>query len=556
MIDKRRNRNRVIIIIVFILLVVGMIYLLLPSRGKITVINEDLKTVVFKHDSNWKLKQKDDNLILLKNVGGSQLKIQITTINNDYRYSSIDELVDELNYNIQDQNKSYKLISKKKGTVTANMYNSYKFLYENNDEQAMVVVYKIGDKLISYIYEASNDYFDILLDSVHSIINSLSIKDESYELGDSVKLNIEDISYASNSDLDNLLTDTNIYKIASNNYLVEYEIPSIFKVTSMVSSSNGYYEYKKDYQNKINMTFYITGNSNIYKYFDTDRLNIYSKCSYYRDNESGDYSNYKEVVSKYDSKYDSYIYRCSYDYKPSYSETTTKGEKIYLLFAISNNQTLVIEIESNNIPVTKKMLDMIKIKSVTNYSSYILNIKDGNNLVGELKEFTDYNYNKIRTVKLLIPDKYKEVEGLSDNIYEHRSYRLNYDETYDLYDYEINYQLDSSVAAYDEKTMKSRIDSINSIYVKSTYGKAQNLTFTKKITLNGKEFYMYDGGYTTRSGVLLEKSRKDYYKYMKVLFYIVSDKSAVEITINGNDKKITDSILKEVTNFTINEESV
>ena len=52
------------------------------------------------------------------------------------------------------------------------------------------------------------------------------------------------------------------------------------------------------------MKFSVLGNSNIYTFFDINRSNIYSKCSYYRDNESGDYSNYKEVVSKYDSKYE------------------------------------------------------------------------------------------------------------------------------------------------------------------------------------------------------------------------------------------------------------
>ncbi len=560
---KYISKYKLLFIIAIIVCCCGIILAIaLPGNKKITVINENLKSIAFKHDSTWKLKENKDNLIVLKHNSDSQIKIQITEINNDFKYSSIDELVDELLYGIQNQNKSYKLISKNNEVITNNHYNSYKFLYENDEEQVMVIAYKIGDKLVSIIYEASNDYFDILLDSVHSIVNSISIKDDDYTLRNSVQMNLSDIKYSSGGNIDNLIKGTKKYKTATNNYLVEYSIPDIFKLW-MIDSTVGHYEYSTEDSKKIEITASVY-KVNIYEMFDTERAgSVYSSYSYYRDNTDGSMSNFKEVLSKLNGKYDGYIYRCSYndtgysyDDKFEKHEYTRNNEIARVIYALDNNHIFDIEIKTTGLPITKKLIDSIKIDSVTNYSSYVLNEKEGNNIVGTLKTFSDYKRDKITNIKLLIPDKYEEYDSVSNSIYASRYYRINYDEEYDLYDYEIEFKLDNTVSSFEE-VCKSRVDIVNSIYVKSTYGKSQNLTFTKKMTINGKEFYIYDGGYTDRSGVMLQTgNRKYYYVNKKMLFYKVSDKLFITITIDGNDKAITDKVLEEVTNFTINEENV
>ena len=102
---------------------------------------------------------------------------------------------------------------------------------------------------------------------------------------------------------------------------------------------------------------------------------------------------------------------------------------------------------------------------------------------------------------------------------------------------------------------KNIIKNINDIYIKGTYGKMNKLKYSKKISINGKEFEMYTGGYTNRSGVMLMPKRKKYYQNKTVLFYNIDKDSYLEIVIDGNGKPITNDILKELTNFTINEEN-
>jgi hypothetical protein len=54
-------------------------------------------------------------------------------------------------------------------------YQSYSYLYENESNQVLVNVYKKDTKVIITYYEASNEYYDIVLDSVDTILDSLII---------------------------------------------------------------------------------------------------------------------------------------------------------------------------------------------------------------------------------------------------------------------------------------------------------------------------------------------------------------------------------------------
>ena len=76
-------------------------------------------------------------------------------------------------YGIEEQNKDYRLINM--FDSPSDKYQSYSYLYENESNQVLVNVYKKDTKVIITYYEASNEYYDIVLDSVDTILNSLEI---------------------------------------------------------------------------------------------------------------------------------------------------------------------------------------------------------------------------------------------------------------------------------------------------------------------------------------------------------------------------------------------
>ena len=178
------KKYKITIITALVVLLIGICSLILfnsfTKNSSIKKVSED--TYAFEYDTTWKLKEKKKDSIVLKHSSGSKITIQITELADEYRYATIDELIDELIYNIQKQNNDYKLISKKEDKLTKDEFNGYKLLYENEKEQVMVNLYKKSDKLVSIRYEANNDYFDILLDSVHNIVYNLDVKDKKFDL--------------------------------------------------------------------------------------------------------------------------------------------------------------------------------------------------------------------------------------------------------------------------------------------------------------------------------------------------------------------------------------
>ena len=224
--DKIKNiwkNYKLTIVTALIVLLVGFCFLVILS---LSTRNSSLKKVdeeyySFQYDRTWKLKQKKKDLIILKHKSGSKITIQISELTNESKYSSIDDLIDELSYTIQDQNKSYKLISKKEEILTNSNYDGYSLLYENDKEQVMVSTYKKSDKLVTIRYEAINTYFDILLDSVHNIINHLNIKDKKFDLKNAIKLETKNITYNKNDKFDKKISNNETYEISSNNYYVK-----------------------------------------------------------------------------------------------------------------------------------------------------------------------------------------------------------------------------------------------------------------------------------------------------------------------------------------------
>lgn len=544
------KKYKIAIIIAIGILLIGLIILLsilyLSNNSHIRKINSNYYSL--DYDNTWKITKKREDIIILKHNSGGKVSIQINKLTDEYKYSTIDELIDELLYNIKKQNNNYKLLSKKHDKITKYKFDGYKILYEDNKKQVMLYTYKKSDKLITIIYEAKNNYFDILLDSVQNIVYNLNVKDKEFDIKGNLTLNISNVKYEENKEVDKLLNKSEKYEIANNNYYVVYSIPSSFKQKSLDSSTSNFELESKSGRISMNVNIF---NSNIYEYLEQDAtVGLYNKYKTYQKDK--DYSGFKETLTKLDSDYDSYIYKNSYYYDKAIAYDKDLGVKNYkrkdenveLIYALNNSHILIIDMKASGIPITKKLVEMIKINSSKNYASYVKITKENNFLIGILQRFTDYNYDKIDYIKLKIPDKYEEIDK-NRNINLERYYSLNYNEDMLIYDYDVHYELTTLPE-------KSIIDNINSTYIKSSYGESHKLSYSGNLTLNNKLFKSYDGGYTDLSGIMFTSiNRKKYYVAKKILVYEIPERGNLYIEISGNGKEIDNEILNELTNFTM-----
>lgn len=548
------KKYKISVYIALSIIIVGIIGIVLFNVFSNKDVLKDFENdnYVLKYDKSWSIKEKDDYSILLKQGSKAKIKIEIIELTDESKYSSIEDLIDEIIYNIEKQNDNYKLLSKKETTVSKYEYNGFKLLYENKDSQVMTTVYKKSDKLIMINYESDNDYFDILLDSVQNIIYNFDTKEKIYDLSNKIKVDTTDISYSTDEDLDSKLSESKTYEIANDNYYVKYSIPSNFVLSEFNSQSN-YFNLKGIDNKDIVISAYIY-KTNIFELLDKDNtIGVYNNYKTYKTDE--DYSDFKETLTKLDSELEGYLYKNSYNYDKAVTydknfnkqEYKRKDENVDLIYALNKNHTLIIEIKAKGTSVTKKLIDSIKIKEVKNYSSYTTSTKKDNLLIGELKRYVNYDKKKIDDVILKLPDKYKEIQKYN-NIYSERIYGLNYDEDNDIYDYEISYTLTSTSSKID-----SQINNINSSFSKS-YGEYNYLTQSDNISLNGNSFITYIGGYTNLGGIPFTNiNRFRYYINKKVLFYEMSNGGYLMIEISGNGKEITDEILNDATNFEIKE---
>lgn len=547
---KEHKRITIPAFIALIIILIGIIVLCIilefMNHSSLKVV--DKENYSFKYDKSWKVKEIKDDLITLNHNTNSEIKIHTVNLKSEYKYYSIDELIDEILYNIENENNKYKLLSKKTAAITKYQFKGYKMLYENNDKQVMVITYKKSDKLVIIEYKAKSDYFDILLDSVHNIIYHFDLKDDSFKLNDKVNLKTDEINYSKAESLNKKLKDKKTYEIANNNYYVKYTIPSIFKLDSLNSTYNSFIFEDQD-ENEITINVSIL-NFNIYEYLDKENslyVNLYDNYNAYK--EGKDYKNFKESLSVLKSKYDSYIYKNSYTTKTfkfndnfETEEYNRKDENIMLIYALNKNHILTIEVSSKGIGITEKLINMIRIDTIKNYSSYISSEKKDGYIFSNLKQFEDYTNEYIENINIKIPDKYRELDK-DNNIFETRHYGLNYNYDMEFYDYEINYRL------IEIKNIEDETKIINSAFL-TNYGDYNYLIQINDLTLNEKKFKVYSGGYTNLSGILFtDANRIRYYINKKVLFYEYSDGKHLVIEVNGNGKEISDEILNEVTNF-------
>lgn len=559
--NKFLEKNKLILITALLVMFIGgIIVTLFKTNSSIKQLNKELYS--FKYDSNWKVNTSSDTLALLKHKSGSIIEISINKINSESRFSNIDDFIDEIVFNIKEQNSNYNLISNKKRGITKYQYEGYVLLLEDGNEQVMLNIFKKSDNIIVVKYQAENAYFDILLDSVNNIIDNLDIKEAKYNIANSLSINPEKIKEVDDESFDKKLVGSKTYSTANNNYNVEYSIPDIYKIR-IYDSRYGYYEYSEnvDYvlnngykttrDNTSNINVTIT-NSNIYELLEPNNLiGVYS-TSKYKKEEPDKYPDLTESLSKYN---DGYLYRCSYNIILSRLYKTDSGSFDFLdnkemsyvaivLKPLDNNHTLQITIESN-VPITSKLIDMIKVDKYENYAKYVKVVKEDNNLVSSFVVSSNKTTSDLIKATLKVPDKYSE-DDKERNLYADKIYYIGENSKLETPDYDIRFIL-SNLKIEDIVEIYAQ----NDIKYNKEYGKYQDLKKIGKKKIGDKEFTIYEGGYTYRKSSLISNEVIYYYNYYKVLAYEIPDQGSFTIIVKGYDKKIDDSMLKDFVDFTI-----
>lgn len=156
----------IVILIIWVLFFNNKIYMKNYNRGYLNV----------KYDDTWKVSKSDDTSITLTHSTNSIVDIKISKLTSKNKNSDISLIKEEVRYDIMKNNSSYVLINEEESSVTSNNYSAYKMLFEANDAQNLTIVFKNDKYLCVLNYTALNEYFDILLNSVHSIIGSIELK--------------------------------------------------------------------------------------------------------------------------------------------------------------------------------------------------------------------------------------------------------------------------------------------------------------------------------------------------------------------------------------------
>jgi len=165
----------------------------------------------------------------LKHGSDSVLEISIKSLLDDKKYNNLDSLIEEIEYGVAKQNEKYSLMAKEKSKVTMKNIECYKFLYEKDDKQVLVIGTKIDDKIVIFTYFSNNEYYDILLDSVYNIIHNFELNREKVVLETKINaIDITDVKWSGSTKV----TETKEYELAYNHFIVNYKIPVQFKLTT------------------------------------------------------------------------------------------------------------------------------------------------------------------------------------------------------------------------------------------------------------------------------------------------------------------------------------
>lgn len=480
--------NILIIIVVLLVFIIGVIIF---KNKKTYFIFKD-ENITFKYNYTWDI--IDYKNIKLKHNSGSNISIKINVVDD----SSLDSLVDSLLLKINLDSK-YKMINKEK--IVINNRDVYSVLYKRDNNNTLVNIMKIGDRLIIYKYNASDRYFDILLDNSNEIYNSIKLNNKKeINFYGKKEIKFKKIEFNKNKIVDLKLNSNSKYKINSYNYEVNYSIPDIFR-NNNISSNKGNYLYR-DGNNSINLNTFVL-NKNIFDYLDdfNNKESINYKYKYLDDKF---YENKKYFLEKRDSYY---IYKNSYNINNNYYE------HIELIYVLDKNHLFNIIISGKNNFISEKLINNIRVNSYKKYYYNVNRVIKNNNLILSLLS---------GKINISIDSNYREIDYNVDKE------RVIYLEKKDR---KVKYSIISNI----NSALKISDININS---NKDFGDYKNLYNVNNLNYNNREFIHYKGYYNT----LINKKEKSV--YMNVLFLNIGNEYLmVEIKdYNENEFNITECL--------------
>ena len=531
-------KNKKILLCIFIILIliilgvsIFLVFNVIKQKDVISRLETDNYSL--QYDNTWKIiKEEDSEVDLIHKKSKSEINIKINELQDENQYMSVDEIFESLLFNIQNQNKDYKLIYKEQVKLTKQKIDGYTILFEADSGQASIYIYKQGNRLVIIQYEALNEYFDILLDNVSNIVYNFTLKEKQFDVKSSINLKTKDINYTEQPDVSSMLKNTKQETIASSNYLVEYTIPDNFKSTKYDTESGSY-----NFENMKSGTYLRLSTNilsrNLYEYLDKENTtNIYSNYNL------NSYNRANEELNKYSDKPLTYIY------KNNYLTNNKITENIEIVFELNQNHIFIVKISSNGVGIPKELVKMIKISNFKNIASNINIEKNNGFLIGRLKQYTNYEYNQTEEIILKLPESYQEIDN-DTNLYEERNYVSDYYEEVKIPKYEVKYKI-ITFSVEDELDILNR--SVN-----KNLGTYKEFAQIQDKTFNEKDFKIYERGYTRVSTE--SDSSGNQYKYYtneKVLFYELQSGKYLVIIIDGNENNITDDLIAKLTNFDVN----
>ena len=176
--EKLQKRKKLLLnlLLIFVIatIVIGLWIIFIKNRVYMRDYKNDY--IEFKYDSTWTLSRDTENYIGLTHKTNSLISITTYSLTSKNINYDIEDLADEVKFDIVKQNTSYKLLKEEKSNITEKKYDSYKMLYEDGENQTEVIIIKNDNNLYVINYTSPNNTFDIVLDSFQTVLSSLRLK--------------------------------------------------------------------------------------------------------------------------------------------------------------------------------------------------------------------------------------------------------------------------------------------------------------------------------------------------------------------------------------------
>lgn len=531
--------NKKLIIILVVLLLLFFAFLLFFKKGlKMKEYSNDNYRVTY--ENSWSIKTKEDNYLVLSHKKGD-ITFRIIELEGENLYKDIDGLIESIRFEIESDNKDYKLVSMEKAEITVNCHNGYNLFYKDIDKEVKVSVYKDGNRLVLFSFEAPKEDYDLLLYSANNIIYNFTLLDKDYALGDTLDVKTTKVSFEKSNEYQSLEAK-NIYEIADSHYYVQFEVPKIYKQASINSK---YLTFKYDAFGDTNMSSGISVNiykKNLFRYLvdrgEYDYYSIFSSFKFLKDKKD-----FKEDLDFLDKDKNIYIYKNSYKEERILDKSQLNNyETVVVVYPLNKNHIVCIKFDNINVPITKEVVDSVKILKTANYSSYTKSEIIDDKLVASLIP----NLYSNLEIKLKLPKDYKEYDVknslITTNIYEERYFGKDYDNDLEEYKFQIRYQIEAS-----EEVAISNENNLIDLYKK--YGNNKALTKKGSIEVDGKNFNLYDSYFTKKSNTFYSKLYNC--KEVMLTYQLPNDKF-LSVMIQGiNIDNISNEMIKDLVSFEI-----